>query len=52
MEELNLLIINQDDIALKQKAYDIKNSCLNMDLTMAIEILERIEKSSLHIRKN
>ena len=48
MEELNLLIINQDDAALKQKAYDIKNSCLNMDLTMAIEILERIEKSSLN----
>ncbi len=48
MEELNLLIINQDDEALKQKAYDIKNSCLNMDLTMAIEILERIEKSSLN----
>ncbi|MDD2895271.1 MAG: response regulator [Aliarcobacter sp.] len=48
MEELNLLIINQDSIALKQKAYDIKNSCLNMDLVMATEILEKIEESSLN----
>ncbi|MDD2886934.1 MAG: response regulator [Aliarcobacter sp.] len=48
MEELNLLIINQDSVGLKQKAYDIKNSCLNMDLTMAIEILEKIEESSLN----
>jgi CheY-like chemotaxis protein len=47
MEELNLLITNQDSIGLKEKAYDIKNSCLNMNLIMATDILEKIEESSL-----
>ena len=47
LKELNLLITNQDSIGLKEKAYDIKNSCLNMNLIMATDILEKIEESSL-----
>jgi CheY-like chemotaxis protein len=43
LEQLNSFIIKNNNDAIRQKAYYIKNSCLAVDLQNAVEILEKIE---------
>ena len=46
LEELNSFIQEEDSKSISQKAHYIKNSCLNIGLALAVEILQDLESNS------